>query len=153
MLANGEEPLATGFGAGSPWHGAAHTLRLSDAVEEGLPLAAFDEIAGALAPGDASFAYRLIPKATLARRRKAQVSAQASKAKLSPEEGAKVARLAAVWEAAKDVWGSDEAARDFLFRPNMVLEMRRPVDVVLANEFGRPVVEGILGRLKYGIPV
>jgi uncharacterized protein (DUF2384 family) len=31
-----------------------------------------------------------------------------------------------------------------------MLEGRRPIDVVLANEFGRPLVEGILGRLQYG---
>jgi uncharacterized protein (DUF2384 family) len=34
---------------------------------------------------------------------------------------------------AREVWGSDEAARAFL-----------------ANEFGRSLVEGILGRLQYG---
>jgi uncharacterized protein (DUF2384 family) len=32
----------------------------------------------------------------------------------------------------------------------MMLEDRRPIDVVIASEFGRPLVEGILGRLKYG---
>jgi uncharacterized protein (DUF2384 family) len=35
----------------------------------------------------------------------------------------------------------------------MLLDGRRPVDVVLANEFGRPLVEGILGRLHYGSAV
>jgi len=48
------------------------------------------------------------------------------------------------------VWGSDDAARAFLFRPHPMLEGQRPIDVVLANEFGRPLVEGILGRLQYG---
>jgi uncharacterized protein (DUF2384 family) len=28
--------------------------------------------------------------------------------------------------------------------------MRRPMDVVLAGELGRPLVEAILGRIKYG---
>lgn len=51
---------------------------------------------------------------------------------------------------AREVWGSDEAARAFLFRPHPMLEGRRPIDVVLANEFGRSLVEGILGRLQYG---
>jgi uncharacterized protein (DUF2384 family) len=31
-----------------------------------------------------------------------------------------------------------------------MLDGRRPIDMVLANEFGRPLVEGILGRLQYG---
>ena len=70
-----------------------------------------------------------------------------------PEESARVARLASVWAFAKDVWKSDEAARRWLFAPHMMLEDRRPVDVVLASEFGRPLVEDILGRIKYGTGV
>jgi putative toxin-antitoxin system antitoxin component (TIGR02293 family) len=113
-------------------------------VERGLPLSALDRIALAVAPSDAGFAYRLVPRATLARRRAHHAP------KLTPEESARVARLASVWAFAKDVWGSDEAARRWLFEPHMMLDDRRPVDVVLASEFGRPLVEGILGRLKYG---
>lgn len=70
--------------------------------------------------------------------------------RLSPDEGAKVVRLAEVWALAREVWGSDAEARGFLFRPHPMLEGRRPIDVVLANEFGRPLVEGILGGLQYG---
>ncbi len=86
----------------------------------------------------------------MARRR----AATGTKAKrLSPDEGAKVARLAEVWAFAQDVWKSDEAAREFLFRPHPLLHGRRPVDMVLESEIGRPLVEGILGRLKYGSAV
>jgi putative toxin-antitoxin system antitoxin component (TIGR02293 family) len=116
-------------------------------VEKGLPLSALDRMVHAVAPDDTSFAYRLVPRATLARRR-AQHSAR-----LTPEESARVARLAAVWAFAKDVWKSDDAARGWLFAPHMMLENRRPVDVVLASEFGRPLVEEILGGLKYGTGV
>jgi putative toxin-antitoxin system antitoxin component (TIGR02293 family) len=69
---------------------------------------------------------------------------------LSPTEGARVARLAEVWAMARRVWGSDAEARAFLFRPHPMLEGGRPIDVVIADEFGRPLVEGILGRLQYG---
>jgi putative toxin-antitoxin system antitoxin component (TIGR02293 family) len=116
-------------------------------VEKGLPLSALDRIAHAVAPDDAGFAYRLVPRATLARRRTQHVP------RLTPEESARVARLASVWAYAKDVWKSDEAARRWLFAPHMLLEMRRPVDVVLASEFGRPMVERILGGIKYGTAV
>ena len=71
-------------------------------------------------------------------------------ARLSAEEGSRVARLAAVWDLALEVWGSEDAARAFLFRPHPLLDGRLPVDVVLTNEFGRPLVEGILGSLQYG---
>ena len=51
------------------------------------------------------------------------------------------------------VWKDDAAARRWLFKPHMMLEDRRPIDVVLASEFGRPVVESILGGLLYGTAV
>jgi len=34
--------------------------------------------------------------------------------------------------------------------PHMMLEDRRPIDVVISSELGRPLVEDILGWLKYG---
>ena len=40
-----------------------------------------------------------------------------------------------------------------MFEPHPLLHGRRPIDVVLENELGRPVVEGILGRLQYGSAV
>ncbi|HEY0419769.1 MAG TPA: antitoxin Xre/MbcA/ParS toxin-binding domain-containing protein [Acetobacteraceae bacterium] len=124
--------------------GPMSLLGLIAEVERGLPLSALDRLARCVAPDDNGFVFRLVPKATLARRRGAPA------ARLSSEEGAKVARLADVWAFACEVWGDEEAARGFLFRPHPMLEGQRPVDVVLASEFGRPLVEGILGRLKYG---
>jgi putative toxin-antitoxin system antitoxin component (TIGR02293 family) len=122
-----------------------------DDVERGLPLAEVDRISREVAPGDAAFPFRLVPRATLARRRKALAETPGdAMARLSSEESSRVARLGAVWEFAVDVWGGPEKARAFLFRPHAMLEGRRPIDLVLANEFGRPIVEGILGRLKYG---
>ena len=118
-------------------------LGLTTEVEKGLPLAALDRLVHAIAPDDSGFAYRIVPRATLARRR-------AQGARLTPEESARVARLAEVWAFAKDVWKDGDAARDWLFGPHMMLEDRRPVDVVLMNEFGRTLVQDILGRLKYG---
>ncbi len=72
--------------------------------------------------------------------------------RLSQPEGAKVARLAEVWAMARRVWGSDVEARAFLFRPNPMLDGGRPIDVVIADEFGRPLVEGILRKapIRFG---
>jgi putative toxin-antitoxin system antitoxin component (TIGR02293 family) len=119
-------------------------LGLMSDLEKGLPLAALHRVAHAVAPEDSSFSYRLVPRATLARRR-AQPSPR-----LTPEESARLARLASAWTFAQEVWKSDEDARRWLFAPHMMLEGRRPVDVVLASEFGWPLVEDILGRLNYG---
>lgn len=125
-------------------------LDLADEVAKGLPLSALEHVVRSVAPQDRAFAFRLVPRATLARRR---VAVGGKAARLSADEGAKVARLAEVWAFARDVWGGDEAARDFLFRPHPLLDGRRPVDVVLESELGRPLVENILGGLKYGSAV
>ncbi|MEO9189659.1 MAG: antitoxin Xre/MbcA/ParS toxin-binding domain-containing protein [Acetobacteraceae bacterium] len=124
-------------------------LSLSREVEKGLPMSALDQLVRSLAPNDASFAFRLVPRATLARRR----SGGARAARLSPAEGARVARLATVWEMARDIWKDDKHAREFLFRPHMLLDGQRPVDLVLANEFGGRLVEELLGRLQYGTAI
>jgi putative toxin-antitoxin system antitoxin component (TIGR02293 family) len=124
------------------------------AVEKGLPLTSLDRVVHSVAPSDNKFAFRIIARATLARRRKALVAAKdRAEGRLSADEGARLARLAGVWAMALDVWGGEEAARRFMFEAHPLLHGRRPVDVVLENELGRPVVEGILGRLKYGTSV
>lgn len=113
-------------------------------LERGLPVAALERIARLIAPADRSFKYRIVSKATLARRRARRP------VRLSPEESERVARLAEIWKAAQDTWGDEAEARAFLFRPHPMLEGRRPIDVVLNSEFGAGLVTDILGRLKYG---
>ena len=122
---------------------AMSAIGLAAAVERGLPVTAIERVARSIAPPDINgFLFRMVPKATLNRRR--------ADSRLSPEEGDKVTRLASVWARAVEVWKSDEAAREFLFRPHAMLEGRRPVDVVMATELGRPLVEAILGGLEHG---
>jgi putative toxin-antitoxin system antitoxin component (TIGR02293 family) len=111
-------------------------------IEHGLPIAALERVAHLLAPGDAQFKYRLVPKATFARRKVAH--------RLSSDEGTRLARVARIWSLALDVWQNDDDARDFLFRPHPMIEDKRPIDVVIQNEFGAEMVVDILGRLKYG---
>jgi putative toxin-antitoxin system antitoxin component (TIGR02293 family) len=111
-------------------------------IEHGLPLAALDRVAELVAPGDAQFKYRLVPKATYERRKGAH--------RLSADEGTRLTRLARVWSLALEVWGSEQEARDFLFRTHPMIEDRRPIDVVIQSEFGAEMVIDILGGLKYG---
>ncbi|PYE88371.1 antitoxin Xre-like helix-turn-helix domain-containing protein [Phyllobacterium leguminum] len=115
---------------------------LIDRIEEGLPVGAVQHIADLLAPNDAKFKYRLIPKATYERRKKAR--------RLSPEEGARLVRVARVWGVAMDIWKSEEPVRRFLFRHHMMLEDKRPIDVTIQSELGAELVCDILGGLKYG---
>ena len=57
-------------------------------LEDGLPVAALDRLAQLLAPGDAQFKYKLVPKATYERRKLSH--------RLSFDEGTRLARLARV---------------------------------------------------------
>jgi len=51
---------------------------------------------------------------------------------------------------AAGVFGSREAAAEWLTRPAMALDQRRPVDL-LGTEGGRKQVELLLIRLEYGV--
>jgi putative toxin-antitoxin system antitoxin component (TIGR02293 family) len=140
LFASREVVDALGLSPGTPE--ALSSVGLIALIDSGLPVKALDHVARLLAPGDAQFKHRLIPKATFNRRK--------AEHRLSSEEGTRLARLARVWGLARDVWGSDEEARDFLFRPHPMAEDKRPVDLVIQNEFGAELVVDILGRLKYG---
>ena len=129
----------------------AGPMPLLSAVRHGLPVRTLDGLARQLAPEDQMFAFRIVPRATLARRRKE--TGRGRDGRLSPEESTRLARVASVWAMALEVWGDEDAARRFMFDPHPLLDGRRPIDVVLENELGRPVVEGILGRLKFGSAV
>jgi putative toxin-antitoxin system antitoxin component (TIGR02293 family) len=99
-------------------------------------------VAHLLAPNDSQFKYRFVPKATYERRK--------ASLRLSSDEGMRIARVARVWNLALDVWQSEEAAREFLFRAHPMLEDRRPIDVIIQNEIGAELVLEILASLKYG---
>ena len=140
MLAFGE--VASVLGLPASERTAQSPVAMITRIEDGLPTTALDRVARLLAPGDAQFKYRLVPKATYERRKAAH--------RLSADESARLARVARVWAVALDVWKTEEATRTFLFRPHPMIEDRRPIDVVIQSEFGAELVVEILGRLKYG---
>jgi len=128
-LARRDKPLATPFD-------------LIARIARGLPLSALERVTASVAPGDAAFRYRIIPKASLARRRHDK--------RLTAAEGERLARIATVWAFACEVWGGEAEARNFLFRPHAMLRDRPPIDVAIDSAFGARLVEDILGRLQYG---
>lgn len=111
-------------------------------IEHGLPVEALERVAHLLAPGNAQFKYRLVPKATFERRKGSR--------RLSSDEGTRLARLARIWSLALAVWKDADDAREFLFRPHPMIEDRRPIDVIIQSEFGAEMVVDILHGLKYG---
>jgi putative toxin-antitoxin system antitoxin component (TIGR02293 family) len=137
--------LAAALGLSAKSSEAQSPVALIFRIEHGLPVKSLDKVAHLLAPDDGQFKYRLVPKATLERRKTTN--------KLSPQEGARLARLAKVWAAARDVWRSDDEARDFLFRRNLLADDNRPIDLVIQSEFGAELILDILGHLKYGTAI
>lgn len=51
---------------------------------------------------------------------------------------------------AEEVFGSRANARDWLSRPALALEQRRPVEL-LDSEEGRKVLSNLLTQLEYGV--
>jgi len=84
-------------------------------IEAGLPVSALDRLAEAVAPKDAMFKFRLLPKATLERRRR-------STKRFTIEEGSRLARISKVYAIALDIYHDPEKVRDFLGRPHMMLD-------------------------------
>jgi len=127
-------------------HGAA---RASDAaylslIREGLPLRSLMRVAAFYAPNDGLFKYQIVPKASLQR---------ASGQRLNSSQSVRLTRLASVWALAHRIWKTDQATRDFLFRPHSLLENQRPVDLVLKDELGAQQVRSVLGQLDAGSAV
>lgn len=122
----------------------ASRLTLPASIESGLPVEALDRLADSVAPGDARFKFRLIPKATLERRRKSATK------RLTSEEGDRLARLAKVFSFALDIYKEPKRARSFLGRPHPMLDGKVPLDVVLATSPGADLVINLLGRAAYG---
>ena len=107
-------------------------------------MTALDRLADIVAPDDARFKFRLIPKATLERRRKSPSK------RLTSEEGDRLARLAKVFSFALDIYKQPEPAREFLTRPHPMLDGKPPLDVALATGPGADVVINLLGGAAYG---
>jgi putative toxin-antitoxin system antitoxin component (TIGR02293 family) len=69
---------------------------------------------------------------------------------LSPEQSGRTWKLAEILAKATSVFGSKEEAEQWLERPAMGLDQRKPIDL-LATPAGVELVEDFLVRLEYGV--
>jgi putative toxin-antitoxin system antitoxin component (TIGR02293 family) len=69
---------------------------------------------------------------------------------LSPEQSGRAWKFAEIVAAATSVFGSRDAAEQWLVRPALALDRRRPIDL-LTTPAGVSLVETLLVRLKYGV--
>ncbi|MBI4499749.1 MAG: DUF2384 domain-containing protein [Gemmatimonadetes bacterium] len=117
---------------------------LRRAVEEGLPVAALTQVVSHLMVSEAAateLKYRVVPKATLHRRRR----------RLSPKESERLERLARMAALAEDVWDNPHAAQEFLTSRQPQLGNERPVDLA-RTDLGARQVEQLLMKLEYALP-
>ena len=84
----------------------------------------------------------LIPPATLKRR----------KVMLSPDESARIERVARVMALAESAWESHADAQRFMMTPHPLLEGRAPIDVA-ETDLGARRVEEVLAAIEYSLPV
>src|SRR6266700_1922151 len=119
-------------------------LALASSVEKGLPVSALDKFAGRISPLDVrGFAYRVVPKPTLERRRK-------QKQHLTTDESDRLARVAKVFAFGLEVFRDEAKVRDFLNRPHPMLDDKVPLELALATGLGADAVVNLLGRAAYG---
>ncbi len=112
---------------------------LRRAVDAGLPVQALNEVTRHL--GGPELRYRIVPKATLHRR----------KTKLSPAESERVERLARIIALAEYVWEDAALAREFLLGSQGSLGGERPVDLA-RSDLGARQVEELLWQMEYSLP-
>ena len=112
-------------------------------VEEGLPVESLARVVDRVSEpaGAAELRYRIVPKATLHRRRQ----------HLSLEESERLERLARITALAEDTWEDDDLAHEFLRSPQPQLGDARPRHLV-RTEVGARQVEDLLMKLEFGLP-
>ena len=118
-----------------------HDLRLR--VEEGLPVESLESVARHIARSDSEVAkikHRIVPKTTLARRRR-----------LTREESERLERLARVTALAEEVWEDLDNARIFLQSEQKSLGGARPIDLA-ATDLGAREVQDLLMKLEWSLP-
>src|SRR6185312_3850912 len=70
--------------------------------------------------------------------------------RLSPEQSGRAWKLAEILARAIAIFGSREEAEEWLERPAIALEQRKPIDL-LSTTAGVEVLENHLTRLEYGV--
>lgn len=120
-------------------------LEAHDLLAQGLPAASLFHLGERLGLGAAELVDALgMSLRTLQRRRDDRERS------LSPEQSGRAWTLAEILGRATDVFGSREEALDWLRRPALALDDRRPVDL-LRTPAGAEAVGEHLTRLEYGV--
>jgi putative toxin-antitoxin system antitoxin component (TIGR02293 family) len=125
--------------------GPARWEEIRKAVEAGLPVQAVKGLQAELkrigVGRPSEYVESIVSRASRQRR-----------ARLKPEEGETLVRVASVIARALEVWGDEQDAAAFLTSPHALLGGATPIDRA-RSDIGARQVEGILLRLDLGMPV
>ena len=113
------------------------------AVQSGLPASAVDAVMDDLGFSMAEVERLVMPRRTIAHRR-------AHGQPLTRDESDRLARLARVALAARETFGGQSKAHEWLRRANRALAGVAPIDL-LDTDDGARLVEQVLGRLAHGL--
>jgi putative toxin-antitoxin system antitoxin component (TIGR02293 family) len=123
---------------------ATTRVDLAESIERGLPAGAIDRVKDALDLADIQVSSALgISSKTMGRLRKAR-------RRLPVPVGDRLYRLARVFALARDVIEDDGLAREWLRSPQVGLNNRAPLDL-LVTDAGAREVEDLLLRIEYGV--
>jgi len=121
-------------------------LDVHEVILKGIPggaLVFMVEHAKSMSPADVTRAVGVSLR-TVQRRTKAPGT------RLSQEQSGRTWKFAEILAKATGVFGDQTAAENWLAKPAMALDERRPIDL-LSSPAGVEMVEQLLGRLEYGV--
>lgn len=125
---------------------AGNLVSLALAAERGVPKVhaarLFDQLASTSPLPAGKLRAELIPDSSWKRAGKT----------LGPQASQTVTRLEHILSFARNVWGNETDAMEWITRPHMELHGATPISI-LRTEAGGRAVEGILAALEFGFPV
>jgi putative toxin-antitoxin system antitoxin component (TIGR02293 family) len=124
-----------------------HPLDVHQVLSRGLPREALTHL---ISNVSVLHKHALLKAAIGVSLRTSQRMKAASGKPLTPEQSGRVWKFAEILAKATEVLGSQEDAEQWLERPAMALDQRRPIDL-LATPAGMRLVEDLLGRIEYGV--
>ncbi len=115
--------------------------QVREALQEGVPRSAFDQLRADLGVSNEELADILgIPTRTLARRTD----------RFKPDESERLLRIGSVWSKTVDVLEAPAAARRWITQPKRALGGLSPLRCC-DTEIGAREVESLLGRIEHGV--
>lgn len=136
-------------GRGALYRSIVSRLEAHDLLQEGLPGYALDHLVHHVAILRAPH-HGNLEKAVGVSLRTYQRKQESLDKPLSPEQSGRTWKFAEILGRATEVFGSQDEAEQWLERPAMGLDERRPIDL-LSSPVGVETLEDHLTRLEYGV--